>query len=356
MKHVMTEKSKRRIIIFSRVVRGIALCVAIFFSTLLLGRVGVDNVEELDLQKAGITFAVAMLVIALHEIFASIQGKLEEKKLPYAHLIYAAFYIIAGVVAFFKRLSSNILIISGMLFLLVPIVKRIISIIRNHKKQNVILNSIMLIIHILIFLVELACFGLDGELQEVIVAIIVGFVLLFTCLINIGLIVFSNLKIELLKKIIRKTYAGEILSGLLLFIISFSLAFMMLESSMNSFFDAIWYCFAIITTIGFGDFAATTVLGRILSIILGIYGIVVVSIITSIIVNFYNEVKTIRDDEEVESESLIEDDNIIKNDDSSSNTESTNSNDENISNEESLSSEDSTQNNLITHDDNSIND
>ena len=55
--------------------------------------------------------------------------------------------------------------------------------------------------------------------------------------------------------------------------------------------DGLWYCFAIVTTIGFGDLTVTGTLSRILSVILGIYGIIVVSLITSIIVNFYNEVK-----------------------------------------------------------------
>ena len=49
-------------------------------------------------------------------------------------------------------------------------------------------------------------------------------------------------------------------------------------------------CFAIITTIGFGDITAVTGIGRIMSVILGIYGIIVVSLVTSVIVNFYTEV------------------------------------------------------------------
>ena len=59
----------------------------------------------------------------------------------------------------------------------------------------------------------------------------------------------------------------------------------------GSFKNAMWYCFAIVTTIGFGDISATTDFGRILSVILGVYGIIVVALITSIIVNFYGEMK-----------------------------------------------------------------
>jgi hypothetical protein len=51
-----------------------------------------------------------------------------------------------------------------------------------------------------------------------------------------------------------------------------------------------------VTTIGFGDIAASTPVGRVLSVILGLYGIAVVALITSIIVNFYGEMKS--EDEE----------------------------------------------------------
>jgi len=99
-----------------------------------------------------------------------------------------------------------------------------------------------------------------------------------------------------LKKIVRKTYAAEILFGIVLLIVAFSLVFPYLEEGIATFNDALWYCFAIVTTIGFGDFSAVTPIGRILSVILGLYGIIVVALITSIIVNFYGEMKS--DDDE----------------------------------------------------------
>ena len=46
-----------------------------------------------------------------------------------------------------------------------------------------------------------------------------------------------------------------------------------------------------VTTIGFGDLTPTSQVGRVLSVILGVYGIVGVALITSIIVNFYGEMK-----------------------------------------------------------------
>ena len=57
--------------------------------------------------------------------------------------------------------------------------------------------------------------------------------------------------------------------------------------------------FRISKTIGFGDFAAVTPIGRIITVILGIYGILVVAVIASIIANFYNETYGKRDAREV---------------------------------------------------------
>ena len=45
---------------------------------------------------------------------------------------------------------------------------------------------------------------------------------------------------------------------------------------------------------------AVSTIGRILSVILGVYGIIVVALITSIIVNFYGEMKKIHPEEDTE--------------------------------------------------------
>ena len=112
------------------------------------------------------------------------------------------------------------------------------------------------------------------------------------CVAHVGTIAFARIDMPTLKKIVRKTYAAEILFGIVLLIVAFSLVLPYLEEGITTFTDALWYCFAIVTTIGFGDFSAVTPLGRILSVILGLYGIIVVALITSIVVNFYGEMKT----------------------------------------------------------------
>ena len=106
-------------------------------------------------------------------------------------------------------------------------------------------------------------------------------------------ILFPTLKLEkmrLLLDIMVKTHTIDVIVCLLAFMIAFSFILPRFESTITNFWDAMWYCFTVITTIGFGDFYATSMVGRMLTVVLGVYGLVVVAIITSVIVNFFNEV------------------------------------------------------------------
>ena len=121
--------------------------------------------------------------------------------------------------------------------------------------------------------------------------LILGVIVTISTLLSIMVALFSRIRLDLLKEIIQKTYAVEIIAGLGLMMVAFSYVLTFTDEVFKTFWDALWYCFAIVTTIGFGDLAATSALGRLLSVILGIYGIIVVALITSIIVNFYGELK-----------------------------------------------------------------
>ena len=100
----------------------------------------------------------------------------------------------------------------------------------------------------------------------------------------------------------RKTYAFEILYGMVVLIISCSFYFTIMEPTIETFGDGLWYSFAVVTTIGFGDLSVKAPLSRILSVILGLYGLIVVAVITSIIINFYNETKEKKDAPESEED------------------------------------------------------
>jgi drug/metabolite transporter (DMT)-like permease len=191
-------------------------------------------------------------------------------------------------------------IISGV-YLLTLIADRVVICVNKPTISNIVLGLLVGFILVSIF-IELVPTE-DIYLLEAVLALI-------GAILGTLSFVFGRIKVGMLTDIIRQTYAAEIVAGLLLLIFVFSFMLMLFEKNITSYGDALWYCFAIVTTIGFGDIAATSMIGRIMSVILGIYGIVVVALITSIIVAFYGEMKKesikIKDEEEEKLEEEVE--------------------------------------------------
>ena len=173
------------------------------------------------------------------------------------------------------------------------ITDHVFSIVRNHKVRNLVPRILF------ILAMAVAPLGISSVSGSMLLAYVL-FLTIPRIFYYIAGIAFSRVKMDILRKILRKTYAAEILFGMLLLIVAFSIVLPTVESGIPNFGDALWYCFAIVTTIGFGDFTTVTIPGRIISVILGLYGIVVVALITSIIVNFYSETKNSVEDEETE--------------------------------------------------------
>ena len=134
-------------------------------------------------------------------------------------------------------------------------------------------------------------FVIRGDYYRVLIYILVQ------VFIHVLLLSFSQMNLKVLIRIIRKTYAADILAGLLLLVTAASFMLPAVEKTMPTFKDAMWYCFSIVTTIGYGSRAADSDVGMMITVILGVYGLVVVALITSIIVNFYMEVKSEPDEE-----------------------------------------------------------
>jgi len=207
------------------------------------------------------------------------------------HTVYAAVFLVCAVLILLSRQSADSAVLTieaytqDIHFKLVAwlyeaslIFSRVLTILRDRTRRSTLINlALIAVIVILMWQMEMISMILFIAWQ---------------CVAHVGTIAFARIDMPTLKKIVRKTYAAEILFGIVLLIVAFSLVFPYLEEGIATFNDALWYCFAIVTTIGFGDFSAVTPLGRILSVILGIYGIIVVALITSIIVNFYGEMKS----------------------------------------------------------------
>ncbi|WP_312179387.1 potassium channel family protein [Arthrobacter sp.] len=96
-------------------------------------------------------------------------------------------------------------------------------------------------------------------------------------------------RLRVLWHIIRITGADVVVFG---FLIAYGIASLVLphfEPGIPTIGDSFWYLFVSFTTIGFGDFVAVTLVGRLITVFVALYGILVVALATGVIVGFYNE-------------------------------------------------------------------
>ena len=73
------------------------------------------------------------------------------------------------------------------------------------------------------------------------------------------------------------------------------------EPTIKTYGGALWYCYAVISTAGFGDVVVTSLIAKILSVVLTLYALLALAILTGVVVNFYNQVIEIRDKETIRS-------------------------------------------------------
>lgn len=107
-------------------------------------------------------------------------------------------------------------------------------------------------------------------------------------------------RLRVLWNIIRVTGADVVVFGFLIVYGSAALILPRVERGIPDFGDALWYLFVSFTTIGFGDFVAVTVLGRLITVFVALYGILVVALATGVIVGFYNELLRVRTKESLQ--------------------------------------------------------
>ncbi len=213
-------------------------------------------------------------------------------------LILVTFDVVLGIIVLFAKDNPYLFSLTAGLYCLSLVISRAFSIIQNHSIRNIVLNGLVILFAVVLGIGLFTSSNLDPQnIQNVILVecIFIAIVSFFSAM----SLALAQLKIRVLFKIILSTFSLEILFGLLILIVTFSLVFVSIEEGIETFPDALWYCFAVVTTIGFGDIVAVTPIGRVLTVILGLYGLVVVAVITSIIVNFYNETAGKHDQKEL---------------------------------------------------------
>ncbi len=94
-------------------------------------------------------------------------------------------------------------------------------------------------------------------------------------------------KFKIFKSVLKSTRADRILLSFVMFYFASAFIIMIFEPNINTYGDALWYCYTVFSTTGFGTFETTTFVGKVISVILTIYTLGVVAIVTGVVVSFY---------------------------------------------------------------------
>lgn len=97
-------------------------------------------------------------------------------------------------------------------------------------------------------------------------------------------------KLRILKNVLVRTKAHKILIAYAIFVLCSALAIYIVDPQITSYTDSLWYCYAVISTAGFGDVVASTTLAKIISVLVTAYSTIVIAIVTGVVVNYYTEV------------------------------------------------------------------
>lgn len=297
----MTKKSKFRL--NQDTIRIILIVIGSVFSTLVLAFsiLAINEIQANHLDAASRYLLFIFIVLGLSRLVTFF---IERTKLSFIRfLTLFIFNAVLGIIVMFAQQNPYFYQLVGGLYCMTIIISRIFKLLQNHSKRSIILNSLIILVAILLSIGLFISKDNDTIASPVTVTCtIIAISAFFEVISNAT----THMRAKVLFKIIVRTYALEIILGLVTLMVGSSIILMIYEKdTIKSFWDGLYHCFATVTTIGFGDFPMVTPIGRAITVILGIYGIVVVAVITSIIVNFYNETtgkKDIDEFKEIEEE------------------------------------------------------
>lgn len=95
-------------------------------------------------------------------------------------------------------------------------------------------------------------------------------------------------KLRILKSVLQKTKADKIIFGFVIFLFACAFIILLVEPDITRYGDALWYCYEVFSTIGFGDIVATTFVTKVISVLITIYALFAIAVVTGVIVSFYN--------------------------------------------------------------------
>ena len=263
------------------------------FSALVIYNVMEGNTENAPIFLLWVFVFVALLSVAM---FLRNRTKINAIKC----VVLIAIDIVLGIISLFADKNPFLFSLIAGVYCISIVLSRIFNIIENRSVRSIILNGLIILFAVLLGIGMIISPTNGAEQVQELVTIECVFIAVVS-FIEAMSVALAELKIKTLIRIVLSTFSLEVLFGLLVMIVAFSFILAAVEPNdvIATFTDGLWYCFAVVTTIGFGDIVATTAVGKILTVILGIYGLIVVAVITSIVVNFYNETAGKKDAKEL---------------------------------------------------------
>ena len=244
--------------------------------------------------------SVALVLLGVNRIGLHLSNL---KKNMIENITMTAFVFVLALLVGFTKYNIYFLIISFFLYCVTVIIARLLKIKEDHSIQSIIFNSLCMVF---VFLASFVFFfpaiyakHATSVSNSNFIAMCFAVTIIVSSGKNLLFPYHKQLKVNVVSNIIKKSLVYEILLSLCILIILCSIYFTIVEPLMTSYVYSLWYSFCLITTIGLGDLSVTTTLGRILSVLLGVSGIVVVALFTSLIVNFYNEMNKKREQKEM---------------------------------------------------------
>ena len=226
------------------------------------------------------------------------------KKNIIENIFVTCFIFVIALLVSFTKYSIYFLTSALFCYCITIIGFRILKLKEDHSIQSIVFNVLCIILSFLMsfvfFFPAIYAKHATSVSNSNFIVMCFSFIIIVSSSKNLIFPYHHFLKLDVVSRIIKKSLVYEILMILIILIILCSVYFTVVEPNITSYVDSLWYSFSVITTIGFGDVPVVTTFGRILSVILGISGIVVVALVTSFIVNFYNEMSRRRDEATLE--------------------------------------------------------
>ena len=284
----MTNKKEKNTAYYIGLVSGI---LAVAFCIVTIGLSVVDTFWSIYL------LVTAIVLLGINRIGLHLSNFKENM---FENIFLTIFIFALALMVGFTKYSIYFLVTAMFCYSITIIINCLLKIKENKSAQNIIFNSLCIIF---VFLFSFVFFFPAIYAKHATSVSNSNFIVLCFCSMiivssgkNILLPYHFKLKLHVISNIIQKSMVKEIILSLLILIVLCSCYFTVVEPNITSYVDGLWYSFAVVTTIGFGDVYVVTTFGRILSVILGISGIAIVAVITSFIVNFYNEMNKKRED------------------------------------------------------------